>query len=105
MSSSNGQSSSETAEAVAKLARAAFEAGQLVESEERVVALRAISTGLTLAKEKILAANAKDVEVSYLSTEIGMAYSCFAAGRPYPSQSRYHVLLPPQTSRPPILVQ
>ena len=63
-STSQASDAAPTAEAVAKLARAAFEAGSLVEADERVSALRAISRALGAAKDEILAANARDVDLA-----------------------------------------
>ncbi len=48
---------------IAKAAKAAFEASQLVPSSERVQALQEIRKELEAAKEQILAANKKDLEV------------------------------------------
>jgi glutamate-5-semialdehyde dehydrogenase len=50
-------------EAIAKTAKEAFEASQLVLSSERIKALKAIQQELEYAKEKILAANAEDLKV------------------------------------------
>jgi glutamate-5-semialdehyde dehydrogenase len=49
---------------IAQAAKAAFEASQLVPTEERITALHAIKTQLQNDKESILAANAEDVLVS-----------------------------------------
>ena len=63
MESSNIASSSRAAEEIAKTAKAAFEASQLISSSERVAALREIRQELEAAKEDILAANRKDLKV------------------------------------------
>ncbi len=52
------------AKAIAKAAKAAFEASQLIPSSERVQALREIRKELEAAKDTILAANKLDLEVS-----------------------------------------
>ena len=49
---------------IAKAAKAAFEASQLVPCSERVQALHEIRKELEAAKEQILAANRKDLEVN-----------------------------------------
>ena len=48
---------------IAKAAKAAFEASQLIPSSERVQALHEIRKELEVAKEGILAANRLDLEV------------------------------------------
>ena len=50
-------------EAIAKTAKEAFEASQLVQSSERLKALKAIQQELAHAKQAILAANAEDLKV------------------------------------------
>lgn len=52
-----------TAEAIARLARTAYDASQLVDTNERVLALKAISAAISLHKVEILQANARDLEV------------------------------------------
>ena len=52
------------ATSIAKAAKAAFEASQLIPSSERVQALREIREELEAAKDAILAANKLDLEVS-----------------------------------------
>ena len=56
-------SSSSSAEGIAKAARGAFEASQLVDSVERNVALTAIREVLEGNREQVLAANKQDMEV------------------------------------------
>jgi glutamate-5-semialdehyde dehydrogenase len=57
-----------SAEEIAKAAKAAFEASQLIPSEERVAALHAIKRELEAKKNAILDANREDLQVrlSYL---------------------------------------
>jgi glutamate-5-semialdehyde dehydrogenase len=55
-------------EAVAKTAREAFETSQLVQSSERLKALKAIRYELESAKQAILAANAEDLTVGHLES-------------------------------------
>lgn len=57
-------SSGSQAEEIAKSARQAFEASQLVDGSERNAALRTIKAELSRSKDEILAANEKDMEVS-----------------------------------------
>jgi glutamate-5-semialdehyde dehydrogenase len=52
-----------SAEEIARAAKAAFEASQLVPAEERIKALEAIKAELERNKEEILAANGEDVKV------------------------------------------
>jgi len=52
-----------TSEEIAKKAKAAFEASQLVSASERIKALRAIRNELESRKEVILAANREDLDV------------------------------------------
>ena len=52
------------ATSIAKAAKSAFEASQLIPSSERVQALREIRKELDAAKDAILAANKLDLEVS-----------------------------------------
>ena len=52
------------ATSIAKAAKAAFEASQLIPSSQRVQALREIREELEAAKDAILAANKLDLEVS-----------------------------------------
>lgn len=53
------------AEQVARTAKESFDASQLLDSSERHKALIALKDALTTSKEAILAANARDIEVSY----------------------------------------
>jgi glutamate-5-semialdehyde dehydrogenase len=55
--------SASSAELIAKTAKAAFEAAQLIPSSERIRALNAIKAALELAKSDILAANQVDLDV------------------------------------------
>jgi glutamate-5-semialdehyde dehydrogenase len=55
-----------TAEAVARLARTAYDASSLVDSSERVAALTAVSSAISRHKDEILEANARDLEVGQL---------------------------------------
>jgi len=58
------ETSSNVSEHIAKSAREAFEASQLVDVSERNVALQAIRKVLLERREDVLAANKKDMEVS-----------------------------------------
>lgn len=53
-----------SAETVARAGKEAFDASQLLDASERTKALSAIKRALTEAKAEILAANARDVQVS-----------------------------------------
>lgn len=53
-----------SAESIAIAARRAFEASQLLDVSERNVALEAIRSKLEQARDEVLAANRKDMEVS-----------------------------------------
>ena len=53
-----------TSEGIAKAAKLAFEASQLVEQSERVKALLTIRDELQARKKEILDANARDMEVN-----------------------------------------
>lgn len=66
MADSTASASNSGAESIAIAARRAFEASQLVDPSERDVALKAIRETLQAAKDEILAANKKDMEVSVL---------------------------------------
>lgn len=57
-------SSTSPAEAVAKAAKTAYDASQLLDASERTKALVALKLALTEAKDEILAANALDLQVS-----------------------------------------
>lgn len=57
-------STSSPAEQIARAARAAFDASQLIDAAERDAALQAIKMELELSKDEILAANAKDMEAA-----------------------------------------
>ena len=48
---------------IARAAKAAFEASQLIASSERIIALNVIKDELTANKGEILAANRQDLEV------------------------------------------
>ena len=52
---------------IAKSAKKAFEASQIVEHDERVRALVAIRESLGKCKEDIMSANRRDMEVSFPS--------------------------------------
>lgn len=60
---SEGSGSSTSAEGIAISARRAFEASQLVDVSERNIALEAIRFKLEQAKDEVLSANKKDMEV------------------------------------------
>ena len=57
-------SSGGSAEAVARAAKEAFDSSQVLDASERMRALEAVRRGLVEAKDEVLAANAKDLEVS-----------------------------------------
>ncbi|KAH9849927.1 gamma-glutamyl phosphate reductase [Lenzites betulinus] len=59
------------AEVIAKAAKAAFEASQLIPSSERVRALQEIRTELEAAKDAILAANRADLEAAQKEVDAG----------------------------------
>lgn len=61
--SSSSSTLSSSAETIARAAREAFEASQLVDPEKRNDALRSIRDVLKENKDEILAANEKDMEV------------------------------------------
>jgi glutamate-5-semialdehyde dehydrogenase len=61
---SSSSSTSSPAETIARAAREAFEASQLVGPEKRNDALRSIRDVLKENKDEILVANEKDMEVS-----------------------------------------
>lgn len=58
-------STESAAQAIAKASKAAFEASQLVSSEDRIKALYEIRDQLDAAKDQILEANKKDLAVSF----------------------------------------
>ncbi|XP_006461782.1 hypothetical protein AGABI2DRAFT_222671 [Agaricus bisporus var. bisporus H97] len=60
-----------SAEEIAKAAKAAFEASQLVPSEERVAALHAIKRKLEAKKSSILDANREDLQAARLEVDAG----------------------------------
>ncbi|EKM81652.1 hypothetical protein AGABI1DRAFT_69985 [Agaricus bisporus var. burnettii JB137-S8] len=60
-----------SAEEIAKAAKAAFEASQLVSSEERVAALYAIKRELEAKKSSILDANREDLQAARLEVDAG----------------------------------
>jgi glutamate-5-semialdehyde dehydrogenase len=63
-------SSASAAETIAKAAREAFEESQLVQVSERNVALKAIREVLESAKDEIISANQKDMEVRSLISHL-----------------------------------
>lgn len=73
-------SGSNPALTIAKAAKAGFQASQLIPASERVVALHEIRKELEAAKQDILAANKKDLEVrislSFVCTPRGLAHLC-----------------------------
>ncbi|KAI0349538.1 gamma-glutamyl phosphate reductase [Trametes cingulata] len=64
-------SSDSGAESIAKAAKAAFEASQLIPSSERVKALQEIRRELEAAKDAILAANRADLEAAQKEVDAG----------------------------------
>ena len=58
----------DSAQSIAKAAKAAFEASQLIASSERVRALHELREELVSAKADILAANRRDLEVHLAPT-------------------------------------
>jgi len=67
--------SSNAAEGIAKSAREAFEASQLVDVSERNIALQSIRKVLLERKDDVLVANKKDMEVSLISQNQTKVYS------------------------------
>merc|ERR1711939_285617 len=57
-------SSGGSAEAVARAAKEAFDSSQVLDASERMRALEAVRRGLVEAKDEVLAANAKDLELA-----------------------------------------
>ncbi len=55
-----------SAEDIAKAAKVAFEASQLIPSDQRISALHAIKRELEAKKEDILSANKEDLQVRFL---------------------------------------
>ncbi|KAF9446200.1 glutamate-5-semialdehyde dehydrogenase [Macrolepiota fuliginosa MF-IS2] len=60
-----------SAEEIAKAAKAAFEASQLIPSEERIVALHAIKRELEARKDEILTANKEDLQAAQVEVDAG----------------------------------
>jgi glutamate-5-semialdehyde dehydrogenase len=58
------QSSTSTAQDIARAAKAAFEQSQLIPTSERIVALHEIRNELEAIKDRILSANKDDLEVN-----------------------------------------
>lgn len=90
-----------SAETVARAGKEAFDASQLLDASERTKALLAIQRGLTEAKQDILAANARDVQVSQSHTPPSSTDG--EAGSERASCGRNNVLLPFEATRPPLL--
>ncbi|KAI0684035.1 gamma-glutamyl phosphate reductase [Cytidiella melzeri] len=63
--------SNDSAASIAKAAKAAFEASQLITSEERVQALLEIRKELEAAKPQILDANKKDLQLAQVEVDAG----------------------------------
>ncbi|KAF7983337.1 hypothetical protein HWV62_22295 [Athelia sp. TMB] len=63
--------SSSASEEIASAAKAAFEASQLIPSEERITALQAIRAELNARKEQILSANRQDLQVAQTEVDAG----------------------------------
>jgi glutamate-5-semialdehyde dehydrogenase len=61
----------DSAETIAKTAKAAFETAQLLDPSERTLALEAIRTELASAKAEILAANATDLATAQAEVDAG----------------------------------
>lgn len=78
---------------IARAAKAAFEASQLIVSSERINALNAIKDQLNANKEEILAANRQDLEVSPCIRHSN-AVSHNDTGRTSRSNSRTNVRVP-----------
>ncbi|KAJ3481894.1 hypothetical protein NLI96_g7347 [Meripilus lineatus] len=71
MASSSSSSDQSPATAIAKAAKSAFEASQLIPSSERVKALHEIKQELENAKEEILEANRKDLSAAQVEVDAG----------------------------------
>lgn len=69
-SSTSGGGGAEGAEHIAKAARSAFEASQLVDPSQRNVALEAIRKVLEERREEVLAANKIDMQVSFIPSPL-----------------------------------
>lgn len=69
------QASSDAASVVAKAAKAAFEASQLIPSSERVKALHEICTELASAKDAVLEANRRDLQAAQVEVDAGRMFS------------------------------
>ncbi|KAI0793767.1 gamma-glutamyl phosphate reductase [Fomes fomentarius] len=63
--------SGSVAESIAKVAKASFEASQLISSSERIKALQEIRRELEAAKDAILAANRRDIEAAQKEVDAG----------------------------------
>ena len=68
--------SEESATKIAKAAKAAFEASQLVDASERVKALQLIKSELEALRDEIHEANKLDLEVQYTYPPIILSQSC-----------------------------
>ena len=55
---------SNAAESIAVAAKRAFEASQVLQGSDRSAVLKTLHAALQMCKDEVLAANAKDVEVS-----------------------------------------
>lgn len=75
------------AEYVARRAKEAFDASQLLHPSERHNALLALKDALTTNKDAILKANAMDIEVSYLGCRIVLHSTDPLLCRPQKSRS------------------
>jgi gamma-glutamyl phosphate reductase len=67
-----------TAESIARASKKAFEASQLVGSEERVAALHAIREALQANKDAILEANKRDMQVHFAPEAVDIHTNKFA---------------------------
>lgn len=67
---------SSSSEGIARAARLAFEASQLLSPSERVTALHLIRDELAARKDDILLANARDMEVSSLKILVNIKLQC-----------------------------
>lgn len=78
-------------EAIAKAAKEAFVASQLIQSAERIKALKFIQQELDHAKQAILAANAEDLKVGSLRTHDQCTILIESVGRSSRSRCRTNV--------------
>jgi hypothetical protein len=87
-----------SAEQIAKTAKEAFDASQLLPAEERHKALVALKEALTSSKDEILRANAKDIQVYPRFLTCGNLRADERAGRERASRLWFHVIIAFETT-------